>query len=148
VLRLSGTNLISDDINGWGYRLQPVEGGLAPFGDTSRLFRKGADPAPAAISPDWRQPLGDYGPSYNPVRIIDRDGQLVVLIEMAYAPLTRESGDTLLSATSSVSGWPVGHTSGVLLFQHIVFVQNILQLVLWHCRYNPVIWAGHRPSSD
>jgi CubicO group peptidase (beta-lactamase class C family) len=94
VLRMYGTSLISDDINGWGYLLQPVEGGLAPFGDTSSLFRKVADPAPAAIPPDWRQLLGDYGPNYNPVRIMERDGQLTGLIEMSYAPLTHESGDT------------------------------------------------------
>jgi CubicO group peptidase (beta-lactamase class C family)/D-alanyl-D-alanine dipeptidase len=89
-LRARGDTLMADGALAKGPYLVPLTGGrLASGADT---FTRQPDELPAPAPERWRALIGDYGWTYNPLHILEKDGRLHALIEWFFLyPLTEES---------------------------------------------------------
>jgi CubicO group peptidase (beta-lactamase class C family)/D-alanyl-D-alanine dipeptidase len=90
LLRTRGDTLVADGVLQKGVRLVPLaDGRLVAGADT---FVRQPDESPAAAPERWRPFIGDYGWSFNPLHIIEKNGALHALIEWFFLyPLTEES---------------------------------------------------------
>jgi hypothetical protein len=100
-LRQLGTSLVTDDRNGWGWKITAVANGIDVSGGSNgsyeRVPRRKLSPAP----PEWKSLFGEYGWDYNVLRIFERNNQLTALLEMDFNPLARISGDVWQFADDS-----------------------------------------------
>jgi CubicO group peptidase (beta-lactamase class C family)/D-alanyl-D-alanine dipeptidase len=89
-LRARGDTLVADGALAKGTRLVPLaDGRIVAGADT---FRRLPDEIPAATPERWRGLIGDYGWTFNPLHILEKDGRLHALIEWFFLyPLTEES---------------------------------------------------------
>jgi serine beta-lactamase-like protein LACTB len=95
LLRTRGDTLVADGVLAKGMRLVPLaNGSLVAGADT---FSRVPDAIPAAAPERWRPLIGDYGWTFNPLHIIEKDGTLHALIEWFFLyPLTEESEGVFL----------------------------------------------------
>jgi CubicO group peptidase (beta-lactamase class C family)/D-alanyl-D-alanine dipeptidase len=85
-LRMLGDTLVVDDRLWYGPRVRLLAGGIVFDGDTlARVADARPTPAPAR----WRGLIGEYGPDYDVVYVLERGGTLHALVEWFFLyPLT------------------------------------------------------------
>jgi len=86
-------SILTDDRNGWGWKITPGEGGIIANGNGSELYKRVPELPAKPVPPEWSKLVGEYGWDYNVLYIMDRNNQLTALLEMDYAPLTRVSAN-------------------------------------------------------
>jgi CubicO group peptidase (beta-lactamase class C family)/D-alanyl-D-alanine dipeptidase len=90
-VRRAGDGLLTDGRLGFGSRIRPLEDGIVLDGDTLRR-RPDRRPAPAPAA--WEGLIGEYGPDYNTLYVLEHRGGLHALVEWFYRyPLERVEGD-------------------------------------------------------
>ena len=89
-LKRAGKDLITDDVQSWGFKVTPGDDALIVNGRTlKRESRTGPPPEPPA---KWKGLIGEYGWDHNVLFIYEQDGKLFALIEWTEIdPLTEES---------------------------------------------------------
>lgn len=92
-LRQYGDSLVTDDRNGWGFEIIPLAGGIKASGSTDEIYKRAPEAKPSPIPPSWRNLLGEYGPDYNVLYILDRNNELTALLEMEYIPVKQVSAN-------------------------------------------------------
>ncbi|HTO73283.1 MAG TPA: serine hydrolase [Gemmatimonadales bacterium] len=91
-VRLLGDTLITDDRISYGRRLLPLGTRLVSGRDT---LMKVVERKPQAAPARWTGLIGEYGPSYGPLVILEKDGRLVAQRAMLiFYPLTEMGRDT------------------------------------------------------
>jgi D-alanyl-D-alanine dipeptidase len=89
-LRARGDTLIADGALAKGARLVPISGERIVAGEDT--FTRQPDEAPPAAPERWRAYIGDFGWTFNPLHIHEKDGKLHALIEWFFIyPLTEVS---------------------------------------------------------
>ncbi len=88
-LRQLGASLVTDDRNGWGFEITPVEGGIKASGNIDEIYRLVPPAKPSPVPQDWGKLVGEYGWDYNVLYIMDRNNELTALLEMEYIPLRK-----------------------------------------------------------
>jgi CubicO group peptidase (beta-lactamase class C family)/D-alanyl-D-alanine dipeptidase len=76
-LRQLGNSLIVDGRLGWGRELTPVQGGIRV---RHTIFPSYTLPKPKPAPGEWTGLIGEYGPDYATVYILEKDGQLNALV--------------------------------------------------------------------
>lgn len=90
-LKASGDKLITDDVTGFGLKVEPQADGVK-IGD--RVYKKLPDATPPAPKKEWLGLIGEYGWDHNTLYILERDGKLYALIEWFFLyPLAEESAN-------------------------------------------------------
>jgi CubicO group peptidase (beta-lactamase class C family) len=92
-LRQFDTSLVTDDRNAWGWRISPVANGIEVGGGNGEILQRVTPQESSPPPTKWHDLLGDYGWDYNPLHILERNGQLTALLEMDFNPLTPISAD-------------------------------------------------------
>ncbi len=92
-LRQLESVLVTDDRNGWGWRIVPVANGIDVTGRSKEIYERVDPRNPPATQPEWSNLFGEYGWDYNVLRILERNNQLTALLEMDFNPLTKVSAD-------------------------------------------------------
>ncbi len=100
-LRQLGDSLVTDDRNGWGWRLTQVENGVSMNGNSEEIYQRAAAVKPPQAPPDWHNFFGEYGWDYNVLQITNRNNELTALLEMEFSPLIRISDDVWEFPTDS-----------------------------------------------
>ncbi len=80
-LRQTGKELITDDLVGFGQRIAPEDGVLRFAKD---VYERVSQPKPAPVADKWAGLIGEYGPDFNVLCILEKDGQLHTLIEWVF----------------------------------------------------------------
>jgi D-alanyl-D-alanine dipeptidase len=89
-LRARGDTLIADGVLAKGMRLRPISNSRLVAGTDT--FTRLPDEIPEAAPERWRDYIGDYGWTFNPLHIIEKNGALHALIEWFFLyPLTEVS---------------------------------------------------------
>ena len=89
-LRARGDTLVADGILAKGVRIMPLSRNRLVIGPDT--LRKAPDAVPAPAPARWRDYIGDYGWTFNPLHILEKDGKLHALIEWFFLyPLTEVS---------------------------------------------------------
>jgi CubicO group peptidase (beta-lactamase class C family) len=86
-------SILTDDRNGWGWKIIPTEGGIIANGNGSELYKRTPDMPAKPVPPEWSKLVGEYGWNYNELTIMDRNNRLTALLEMEYSPLTKVSAN-------------------------------------------------------
>ena len=86
-------SILTDDRNGWGWKIIPTEGGIMANGNSSELYKRAPEMPAKPVPPGWSKLVGEYGWDYNNLSIMDRNNQLTALLEMEYSPLTKVSAN-------------------------------------------------------
>ena len=86
-------SILTDDRNGWGWKIVPTEGGIIANGNSSELYKRAPEMPAKPVPPEWSKLVGEYGWDYNNLSIMDRNNQLTALLEMEYSPLTKVSAN-------------------------------------------------------
>jgi serine beta-lactamase-like protein LACTB len=88
-LRAAGDGLITDDVTGFGVKIEPQGDGIK-VGD--RVYKKAPEAKPQAPKGEWLGLIGEYGWDHNILYILERDQKLYALIEWFFLyPLEEES---------------------------------------------------------
>ncbi|MCO8120623.1 serine hydrolase [Stieleria sp. TO1_6] len=88
-----GAALVTDDVLGYGTRVEMKGGDQLTIGDTD--YVRLPDNPPNSIDDSWKGLIGEYGPDHNTLYILEKDNQLYALIEwFYYYPLKKVSRDT------------------------------------------------------
>jgi D-alanyl-D-alanine dipeptidase len=87
--------LVADDLFGFGPRLQLHDDRSIAIGD--QVFLKLEDQPPEECPERWRGLIGEYGPDYNTLLILEDRGSLVALIEWLYYYPLKEIGEDLFA---------------------------------------------------
>lgn len=103
-LRQLGNSLVTDDRNGWGWRLTPMPNGINMSGNSDEIYLRVSPSKRPTVPEDWPNLLGEYGWNYNVLRIMDRNNKLTALLEMEFNPLTKISDDIWEFPTDSAYG--------------------------------------------
>ncbi|HKV75713.1 MAG TPA: serine hydrolase [Gemmatimonadales bacterium] len=91
-VRLLGDTLVTDDRVSYGRRLLPLGTRLVSGRDT---LMKVVERQPPAAPARWEGLIGEYGPPYGPLVILERDGRLVAQRAMIiFYPLSEMGRDT------------------------------------------------------
>jgi CubicO group peptidase (beta-lactamase class C family)/D-alanyl-D-alanine dipeptidase len=77
-LRRIGADLVADDVTGYGLRIARDGDKLKIGADT---FERVPPPSPLPLLEKWQGLIGEYGPDYNILYILEKDGKLHALIE-------------------------------------------------------------------
>lgn len=86
-----GSRLIEDGRLGYGLELTPIAGGMRV---STQIFPKYELPKPPEVPAAWRPLIGEYGPDYEAVYILEKDGRLTALVDgFEYDPLHEISAD-------------------------------------------------------
>ena len=111
-LRARGDTLIADGAVAKGIRVMPTAGDRLIAGQDT--FVRQPDEIPAPVPDRWRDYIGDFGWTFNPLHILEKDGKLHALIEWFFLyPLTEVS--------DAVFGFP---DYGLYPGERIVFQKN------------------------
>lgn len=86
-------SLLTDDRNGWGWKITPSASGIIAHGNTDEVYRRVGEAPEAPVPPEWSKLLGEYGWDFNMLYIMDRNSQLTALLEMEYIPLRKASAE-------------------------------------------------------
>jgi serine beta-lactamase-like protein LACTB len=88
-LRKLGDDLVTDDATGWGTKLTLDKDTLSLGKD---VYQRVDAAKPAQSPKKWQGLIGEYGPDFNVLFILEKDSQLHALIEWVFLyPLTEES---------------------------------------------------------
>ena len=79
VLRKRGDDLVVDDIRTGGPPLLELGAGLIDYG--GRAVKRQDPPVPAEPGTSWRALIGEYGPEFDPIFILEDHGRLAVLLD-------------------------------------------------------------------
>jgi CubicO group peptidase (beta-lactamase class C family)/D-alanyl-D-alanine dipeptidase len=91
-VRLLGDTLVTDDRVSYGRRLLPVGTRLVSGRDT---LSRTAERKPPPVAERWAGLIGEYGPDFAPLVVLERDGRLVALrAQLFFYPMTEISRDT------------------------------------------------------
>jgi CubicO group peptidase (beta-lactamase class C family)/D-alanyl-D-alanine dipeptidase len=93
-VRRLGTDLIADDVLGFGLKITP-DGKKFKIG--SEVFTRAAMPDAEPVPKKWLGLLGEYGPDYNTLYILEKDGKLHALIEWVFLYPLREISPEVFS---------------------------------------------------
>jgi len=80
-LRQLGKELITDDVLSFGQKVTLKDGDLILGKDT---YQRIDLPKPAAVPEKWAGLIGEYGPDFNVLVILEKEGQLHALIEWVF----------------------------------------------------------------
>jgi CubicO group peptidase (beta-lactamase class C family)/D-alanyl-D-alanine dipeptidase len=84
-LRQLGSSLIEDGRLGWGLELAPVHGGIRI---RHTIFPSYTLAKPRVAPERWKGLIGEYGPDYATIYILEKDGKLTALVDwFDYFPL-------------------------------------------------------------
>jgi hypothetical protein len=86
-------SLLTDDRNGWGWKITPSASGFIAHGNTDEVYRRVGEAPEAPVPPGWSKLLGEYGWDFNVLYIMDRNSKLTALLEMEYIPLRKASAE-------------------------------------------------------
>jgi hypothetical protein len=57
-------SILTDDRNGWGWKIIPTEGGITANGNSSELYKRAPEMPAKPVPPEWSKLVGEYGSDY------------------------------------------------------------------------------------
>ncbi len=91
-LRRQGDALVVDDAMGYGQKFSPKEKAIQVGAE---VYRRVADRRPDPAPKKWHGLIGEYGPDFNVLYILEKGGQLHALIEWVFLYPLREVSENV-----------------------------------------------------